>query len=323
MTAIFTNLLEQLNDFDNQFDLNRLVLFSDLDKKKSAHFKSSWENLSSTTKCTVLKELGDLEVLQFELDFQQVNRIALQDSDPKVLKCVLDNLNDHKVPDLIPSFISLLNNTAHTDLKVSTARVLGQYVYLGELAELEETLLIQIVTQLLSLFDTNESKEVCNQALISLGYSDNSKVRELIRHYLSSSNLGEVGAALNAISRSANESWEADVLGFFDSTHPSLRLQAARAAGGLEIPAAIPGLVELLTDVDSEICLAAIWSLGQIGGKAAAGILAQLYEKSEDPEEVDMIEDALGLAEFIGGASNAMFDEYDLDDIYAPETDFD
>jgi len=49
-----------------------------------------------------------------------------------------------------------------------------------------------------------------------------------------------------------------------DSPLPSLRAEAARAAGELEIGAAASRLLELLDDPDEATRLASIWSLSQL-----------------------------------------------------------
>ena len=54
----------------------------------------------------------------------------------------------------------------------------------------------------------------------------------------------------------------------------------------------LPKLAPLLNDGDSEVALAAIWALGQVGGDAAKRVLQQV-RKSEDETRRQAAADAL------------------------------
>jgi HEAT repeat protein len=80
--------------------------------------------------------------------------------------------------------------------------------------------------------------------------------------------------------------------------HPLVRAEAASAAGDLEIKAAVPTLLELLEDVDSDVRMAAIWSLSQIGGDRVRRALENMLETTEDEDEANQIDTALENLDF-------------------------
>ena len=72
-----------------------------------------------------------------------------------------------------------------------------------------------------------------------------------------------------------------------------IRYEAARAAGELELHESADRLIELLNDSESDVRLAAAWSLSQIGGEGVRDALEELYDETEDEEEADFIDQAL------------------------------
>jgi len=89
----------------------------------------------------------------------------------------------------------------------------------------------------------------------------------------------------------------------------------------LELGEAVPALVDLLQDEDSELRLAAAWSLSQIGANGVAEALEELLERTEDEDEIDLIENAIENLAFTQEMSdlNLMdFSPEDLEDFAHP-----
>jgi HEAT repeat protein len=78
-----------------------------------------------------------------------------------------------------------------------------------------------------------------------------------------------------------------------DHQSPTVRFEATRAAGELEISDAAPRLIELLDDTDDDIRLAAAWSLSQVGGEGVREKLEKLLKDSTYPEEAGVLQDAI------------------------------
>ena len=138
--------------------------------------------------------------------------------------------------------------------------------------------------------------------LESLGYSSREEISTLIREAFASPERKWKASALVAMGRSANQEWQPEVLSMLKSKYLLLQLEAARAAGELELQDAVPFLLEMLEDADDDLRRVCIWSLSQIGGEEASDILDQLYEEAEDVEELEFIESALENLSFTDGA---------------------
>jgi HEAT repeat protein len=72
-------------------------------------------------------------------------------------------------------------------------------------------------------------------------------------------------------------------------------------------------LIELLDDADVAIRRAAIWSLGQIGGKRSQEVLGRLLDQA-DAEEAPLIEDALDQLAFVEGTGDLSLLDLDEED---------
>jgi HEAT repeat protein len=112
-------------------------------------------------------------------------------------------------------------------------------------------------------------------------------------------------SALAAMGRSMMPRWLPIIAKELESKSPALRYEAARAAGELADegrPLLVP-VARLLGDSDTEVALAAIWALGQIGGEAAKRALKEVA-KSDSDARVQAATEALSELELdqgIGG----------------------
>jgi HEAT repeat protein len=117
--------------------------------------------------------------------------------------------------------------------------------------------------------------------------------------------------------------------------HPDLqvRYEAVRAAGELELQDARDLLFDLLeegTD-DNDLYYAAIWSLTKIGGKGVRSLIEAAIEDTDDPDELQLLEEALENLDF--NEQYNLFDmmrfeeddpeAWDLDDDDFDDDDFD
>jgi len=101
-----------------------------------------------------------------------------------------------------------------------------------------------------------------------------------------------------------------------------IRLEAARAAGELEIKRAGPMLIEMLNDPDNDVRAAVIWSLSQIGGQGVAEALGDFMDENEDEEEVALLEEALDNLAFNEGFGSFDLFDFDEDDLSERLTEF-
>ncbi|MCI0812883.1 MAG: HEAT repeat domain-containing protein, partial [Chloroflexi bacterium] len=110
-------------------------------------------------------------------------------------------------------------------------------------------------------------------------------------------------SAIYAMGRSSDIQWLRIVMTELDSSDPAMRYEAANAGGLLGEESTVPRLIALVKDEDSEVQVAAVQALGNIGGALAKRALQQAARKGEDAVEeaaqealanLDFDEDPLG-----------------------------
>jgi HEAT repeat protein len=317
MHTALKNLLHSLaHDTDSVAQLP-LDYLSDLSIEDHKSLSDIWSSIPAARRTILLKELGDREAIQFDLDFSRVYMLGLEDNDPQIVAISIRNLSDTENYCVLPALLALISHQEE-QVRSEAASSLGDYVYLGELGKISSTEANRVISTLLEVFEQDSKDAVRCKALQSLGFSSHQSVPHLILEALRSSNPLFPLAAMRAIGRSADKRWKDHVLEHLNSQHPEMRLEAVRSAGELELKEALKDVIDLLDDVDQQIRLASIWSIAQIGGEGTEEILSLLLEQSSDVEELDLIEDALGLLEFNRGTDNLLM--FDLDDEEDPET---
>jgi HEAT repeat protein len=225
---------------------------------------------------------------------------------------------------LVPQLFDLLDHDDNPEVRAQAAAALGRFVYLGEVGKIPEATLKQIEDKLMNALDSDKNELVERRALESLGYSSRPEVPNLIEDAYESDDDEWIASALFAMGRSADDRWAPLVIERLDDTAVELSREAARAAGELELGEALPALVHLLQDEDSELRLAAAWSLSQIGGNGVADALEELLERTEDEDDIDLIENAienLAYTQEMSGLNLLDFSPEDLNDMAHPNGD--
>jgi HEAT repeat protein len=295
-----------------------LAGLSDLDSRQANVLASTWHRAPLGQRQAVLKELGQLAQDHIELDFECVNRVALEDADPEVRRQAIANLWECEESGLARILIKLLNSDPHPRVQARAAEALARFVYLGEVNKLDPALLQDIEDALLAHTRPDAEQEIRLRALESLGFSSRAEVPPLIETAYASEDEAERQAGVLAMGRSANERWVDSVVAQLHNPSPKIREEAARAAGELEARAAVAALTELLDDPKDGVRRAAIWSLGLIGGKRAERSLLKLQRAEVYAEDLPLIEDALDYLTFLSSTP-----EFLIIDMDGPDEDED
>ena len=208
-------------------------------------------------------------------------------------------------------------------VRATAASLLGRFVYLGELDSIPDSIKISVVQNLFDVVSSEDMQQVRLRALESLGYSSHTKVAEIIRTAFNSKDSQWVSSALCAMGRSADEQWNDFVLEKLDSGDNDVLFEAVRAAGELELGAALDQLISLIDDEDSdpEIRLAVIWSLSQIGGDEVKEKFNELLEESENEEEIEWIEKAIENLEINGAPDSMEFLDFERNSKFEDDED--
>jgi hypothetical protein len=318
MEDSFVDLLQSLTNDTEPVDPVRLAELSDLDSERLENFAVTWEALSADQRNALLEELGSLADAQIELTFEAINRFALDDPESTVRQQAIENLWESEDPKLARRFTNLLNNDPSPEVRGAAGKALGVFVFLAETRELEQAIRHEMEESLVAGARSDSNSDVRDLCLRSLGYSSRSEVPELIGEAIDAQSESRIASALRAMARSANSVWEENVMARLHDGSPTIRLEAVRAAGEIEIRAAVSDLIELLEDVDEAIRRAAMWSLGQIGGPKATEALTSLAEQELGEREQETLRDAIDNLVFVEGALDLFsLDQDDPQDLLA------
>jgi HEAT repeat protein len=99
-----------------------------------------------------------------------------------------------------------------------------------------------------------------------------------------------------------------------------MRYEAARACGELELAGAVPKLSQMTADLDLEVKLAAVWSLGQIGGPEARRVLDICVEMGDEALR-EAAQDALSEIDYMEENLDLVLYDYDSDEDEDEEED--
>ncbi len=297
----FDDLLSILQDDDQPLPVARLKELSDLDSTHLSRLRTAWSSIPDKRRQRLIVELGRLADRSIEVTFERVNRFAMGDHLPEIRRRAIQNLWECDDLALAQPLMTVLCEDASAEVRAAAAAALGPYVFLGETEEIPAELLHRIEEALLGAYASDSAQAVRVSCLESLGYSSREEIPELIRSAYASGVEEVMRSALCAMGRSADDPWSPMVLAELTSASPALRLEAARAAGELELREAVPGLIDLLEDVHDDVRRAAIWSLGELGGDEAKAALARLAEEAKDEAEAALLEEALQNLDFVDG----------------------
>lgn len=314
----FQQVIEALLDDQTILNPRYLYRLSDLEGADLLELRSRWPEISLRRRQALMEDLETLSEGDFLLSFEAISRLALEDSDPGVRLPALRILWEYDPTDLIPHLLELCVADPSPEVRASSATLLGKFVYLGEVDELPASKQQAIEEQLIRLIESDDQPLVRRRALEALAFSSREEVTPLIQVASQDHDEEWVASALFAMGRSLDGRWEEFVCSMLTHELAAIRLEAARAAGELELSTAVPALLDMLSDEDDGVRAAAIWSLSQIGGRGVRAALEELLEMTDDEEEADILETALDNLAFTEGHEGfALFDfsEEDLNNL--------
>lgn len=295
---LFTQLIDALLDESTPFSPRYLNRLSDLEPADTAVFAETWPKVSLRRRETLLEDLEEIHLADDLLSFEEVGRVALKDSEPGVRRRAIQILREYGLVDLLPTFVDMSMNDPDAEVRAASAEALATYIYMGEVEDIPPKKLKHVEECLLHLTSSADTSLVRRRALEALGYSSRKEVVGLIEQAYASPDMDWLVTALFAMGRSANPRWNPQVLKMLTHKRPAVRAEAASAAGELEIKGAVPKLLELLEDGDTDVRMASIWALSQIGGEGVRSALEELLEITEDEDEANQIDNALENLDF-------------------------
>jgi HEAT repeat protein len=261
---------------DERATLSSLVLYA-LSAPRAEEirvFRRQWPTLPVERRRKIISALAECAEANFELDFNALFRVTMEDEDENVRTASIEGLWEDEGVTLIAPLVHLLRKDKAASTRAAAAASLGRFVLLGELDELEERRITLIHDALLeAIADRGELLEVRRRAVESSAYWDEPCVHDIIAAaYQEPAELMRISAVF-AMGRSADPDWSEMVREELHNGTPAMRYEAARSCGELGAKAAVPELIALVSDPDREVQFAAVGALGQIGGQQARRVL--------------------------------------------------
>lgn len=317
----FQNVLDYLLDSKKDIPQNHLGYYSDLDPKSLRLFLDIWKSVKPERKLLLL----DLLITHMDSDtlvsYEEIGKSLLDDSDSNIRARAIGLLAESNDPKLVNSFIKIFLNDADFAPRLEAATILGEFVLLGELEELNKDLQQEIEDALISVIRREDNLALQKRALESLGYSSRDEMINIIETAYQRSDPTWIASAIKAMGRSHDNTWNESVVSKLLDDDPRIRQAAAQAAGELSIQEATPIMLQMLEDEeeDDDVTSAAIWSLSQIGGEDARIYILNLLENTEDEDTIAFLEDAIENLDFNEDLNKFDFLDLDEDDFEMDE----
>lgn len=274
--------LTEFSDPEKPLVTSRLVNISNLTQEELALFEQTWAKVGAERRLQVVSQLVDLAEDNFELNFDEVFRSCLRDTDEAVRARAVEGLWENEDASLISPLIVLLRRDTAEAVRAEAAAALGKFALLAEHKKLHPSHTDKIGTALLeAIDDPGEVVKVRCQAIQAIAPLNLPQVKGIILQAYQSYALELKVSAIYAMGRNCDPSWLPFLLKELGSDRSELRLEAAKACGELEEEEAVPSLAELLWDSDAQVQRATIMALGQIGGSEAKAVLRQCLQSSE------------------------------------------
>lgn len=316
----FETVLARICRGEAKLSSTELYALSGASRSEAQRFGDLWASVAVQDRRRVMQTLAESAEANFDMDFDDLFRCGLDDTDQEVRFHAIEGLWECEDTSLIEPFIALMRGDAAVEVRAAAALSLGRFALRAELGEMDAKYGRRVRESLLDTAgDNSADPEVRRRALEAVAYFDMPQVAELIALAYEGPELKTRASAVFAMGRSNDPLWTEIVLDELESPEPEMRFEAARAAGEIQIKHAVSLLIELIADADREIQEAAIWSLGQIGGSRAKQVLEGLVEGEDDVLAV-AAEEALG--ELALGADSLVLFSFDPDeDDLAAEAD--
>jgi HEAT repeat protein len=281
-----TNHVQEIGASDHKLAMRDLKPLSGLGREERADFWPAWVAIMPRRRAEIARAMVELAEDDIELDFAAAQIWLLEDDDYEVRANAIEGLWENTSTTLLHQLLRLMRSDPAPAVRAAATLSLSRFAYLAELEELEARDIQALRDGLLAIIrDTRQPLEVRRRALESAGYFGSiDEIQRQIELAFASDEQLLRESALVAMGRSMLERWLPQIGRELESQSPALRYEAARAAGEMAEDARtlLPKLSPLLNDSDSEVALAAIWALGQIGGDTAKRLLQQVRKNADD-----------------------------------------
>lgn len=300
---------------------------SDLSGELLEEFAAAWPLVPVENRRKAIRFLAEACETNFELAFKSLAFLAFEDIDAEVRAAATDLMWYDTSERLYHKLMRLADDIAPI-VRARAIVHLGRFVYAAELEEFSPQLAERAKDLAADRFyDYTENVEVRRRSLEAIAQGSYPAIEDMIADAYDSPEFMMRVSAVFAMGASCDSTrWGETVLRELDSEYTEIRFEAARAAGELVLEEAVPQLIALAHENDTDIRMNSVVALGEIGTmEARRGLmrLAEMAEENDDAATLDMVEEALEVATLMGGLVIPMFEIDDEPDGSSDSDDLD
>jgi HEAT repeat protein len=285
---------------------------SDITEEQCQVLSPVWNGLEPQVRELLIQILLDEMDANFELNFEQVALLSLQDKSSRVRQSAIEILTATEDPHHLDTLVGVVKYDRNALVRAEAMQGVAEFLREGQFEDLPPRQAERLQTFAQSIWTNTQEDSAVRAGALQVLASTPMDVEAMIFEAWNSGDDDLQTGAITAMGRCGeSEQWREIVLEQLEIGEGARQVEAAWASGELQLVEAIPLLTHLLEDPEIEAKEAVIWSLGEIGGKEAIrilNVLAESAEEQEDDELLDLIEDALANASFADGGDLMRFD---------------
>ena len=249
---------------------SQLSELSNLSSEEMALLKHHWPRIDTNRRRQIVHRLVELAEDNLELNFDSVFKHCLSDGSKEVRWKAIEGLWENEEASLISPLIELLKLDNSEQVQAAAATALGKFAMLAEHGKLRSCHISNIQEALLpAINDEGKPVEVRRRALEATAPLSLPQVKTAIMKAYQSQVPGLKISAIYAMGKNCDSGWLPLLTKELASIDAEICYEAAGACGELEEEEAVPHLIELVNNPDSDIQTAAVQALGKIGGTGA------------------------------------------------------
>ena len=301
---------------------------SDLPPEKVSQLKSVLAGMAAEKKAAFFHRLDETARENLVYDYAPIAMLGIDDPDGYVRVASIHILAPEDSREVGRKLLRLAKDDPFEEAQIAAIEILGQYMYEADMDNPIPVSAVQLTETLSGLIDSKK-ESVRRAAVVAYALSNDERVRDLISGYLAGNDRDELIAGLTAIHFSMAEDWNDSVVELLSHGDDDVRRFAIRAAGTLQMKAALPELYALLEEFDRippDLLAAAVEAVSEIGDEGSLDVLETLGEAAVDldPELADIIDDCidtLNMTIYMGGPLEKTESEIVLSEEEAEELD--
>lgn len=285
--------INRLLNSDKPITSSDLVCLSGLRREELEFLELHWGEVDLARRHEIISQLVHLSEVDIGLDFTAVFVACLDDTDEAVRVQAVLGLEGEDNYLLIVPLVRCLRRDSSAEVRAAAAKTLGSFSMLAERGKLSAYYRDMVFEALLDVLENeDEPIEVRRRALEAISPFRLPRVQELIERAYREGGAELKVSAIYAMGHNCDPVWLDILLDELDSENAAVRYEAANACAELGAAEAVPQLLRLVEDSDSQVQEAAIRALGEIGGREAKQSLMKLMH-SQQPRIQQAAEAAL------------------------------